>query len=144
MPTTPTGWHGNLIDLKRDATAQVTSISSTLPSSSPPRGHHVALHNGVPKVMTPKEMLRHYIDFQCEVSRRTIRAALAKERAHIWKVWHCSDNIDEVIDIFRTPPSSRQGALGGAVWPSDEQATAIQMTIGRLTGLRAKSWKMNY
>ncbi|MGI6403510.1 MAG: DNA gyrase subunit A [Oscillospiraceae bacterium] len=132
-----------LIDLKRDANAQVTlnQLYSFTQLQSTEGVIMLALHNGVPKVMTLKEMLRHYIDFQCEVIRRRTQYELrrAKERAHILEgLVIAQDNIDEVIDIFRTSktiPHAKE-RLVERFGLSDEQATAIaQMTIGRLTGL---------
>ncbi len=132
-----------LIDLKRDANAQVTlnQLYSFTQLQSSEGVIMLALHEGVPKVMTLKEMLRHYIDFQCEVIRRRTEYDLrrAKERAHILEgLVIAQDNIDEVIDIFRTSktiPHAKERLIE-RFGLSDEQATAIaQMTMGRLTGL---------
>ena len=48
---------------------------------------NLALVNGEPKVMSLKEMLQHYIDFQAEVIRRRTEFDLrkAKERGMCWK-----------------------------------------------------------
>lgn len=101
----------------------------------------LALDKGQPKVMTLKEMLQHYIDFQGEVIVRRTKYDLRKanERAHILDgLIIAQDNIDEVINIFRTSktiPEARQ-RLTERFGLSDEQTAAIAaMTMGRLTGL---------
>ena len=61
--------------------------------------------NGEPKVLNLKEMLQHYIDYQCEVVVRRTRYELrkAQERAHIVEALKVAiDFIDEVIAIIRS------------------------------------------
>lgn len=76
-----------VVDLKRDANPQVvlnqlysyTQLQVTFGAIL------LALDKGRPRIMTLKEMLQCYIDFQCEVvTRRTIYdLKKAKDRAHI-------------------------------------------------------------
>ncbi|MBQ6818680.1 MAG: DNA gyrase subunit A [Clostridia bacterium] len=101
----------------------------------------LALVNGAPKVLTLKEMLQHYIDYQCEIVERRTRYDLkkAKERAHILEALKTAlDFIDEVIRLIRssrTVADSKQ-ALADRFGFDDEQTTAIvQMPLGRLSGL---------
>ena len=64
----------------------------------------LALVNGEPKVLTLKQMLTHYLDFQVEVIRRRTRFELNKalEKAHILQgLILAADYIDEVIAIIR-------------------------------------------
>ena len=136
-----------VVDLKRDANPQVvlnklfsyTELQTTFGVIN------LALVNGKPKILTLKEMLQHYIDFQCEVIERRTRFDLkkAKERAHILEgLMIALDFIDEVIAILRKSKSIADGkeALIARFNLSDAQATAIvQMRLGQLTGLeRAK------
>ncbi len=131
------------IDLRRDANPQVTlnQLYSFTQLQTTEGVIMLALHDGVPKIMTLREMLSHYIDYQCRVIER--RAAFdlrkAKERAHILEgLIIAQDNIDEVINIFRTSKTIpiAKGRLTERFGLSDEQTTAIaQMTMGRLTGL---------
>ncbi len=136
-----------VVDLKRDANPQVvlnklfsyTELQTTFGVIN------LALVNGKPKILTLKEMLQHYIDFQCEVIERRTRFDLkkAKERAHILEgLIIALDFIDEVIAILRKSKSIAEGkeALIARFNLSDAQATAIvQMRLGQLTGLeRAK------
>ncbi len=101
----------------------------------------LALVNGAPKILTLKEMLQHYIDYQCEIVERRTRFDLkkAKERAHILEALKTAlDFIDEVIRLIRasrTVADSKQ-ALADRFGFDDEQTTAIvQMPLGRLSGL---------
>ncbi|MCL2068535.1 MAG: DNA gyrase subunit A [Oscillospiraceae bacterium] len=132
-----------VVDLRRDANAQV--VLNQLYSYSQLQSSEgvilLALHNGVPKVMNLKQMLQHYIDFQCEIIERRTRFDLrkAKEREHILGgLLIAQDNIDEVISIFRTSkttPIARE-RLSERFGLTDEQTAAIAaMTLARLTGL---------
>lgn len=131
------------IDLKRDASPQVvlnqlysfTQLQTTFGVIM------LAIVNGVPKVLTLKEMLTNYIDFQIEVLTRRTQFELnkAKERAHILEGLKIAlDNIDEVIAILRGSKSVAEGKekLMQRFGLDDVQAQAIvQMRLGQLTGL---------
>lgn len=101
----------------------------------------LALVNGVPKVLTLKEMLTHYLDFQVEVIENRTRFDLRKamERAHILEGLAIAlDFIDEVIAIMRSSKTIPEGKerLMERFNITEIQAEAIvQMTIGKLTGL---------
>ncbi len=101
----------------------------------------LALVNGVPKVLTLKEMLNQYIDFQAEIIENRTRFELkkAQEREHILEGLAIAlDFIDEVIEIMKASASIPEGKskLMERFGIDDVQAEAIvQMTIGRLTGL---------
>ncbi len=136
-----------VVDLKRDANPQVvlnklfsyTELQTTFGVIN------LALVNGKPKILTLKEMLTYYIDFQCEVIERRTRFDLkkAQERAHILEgLMIALDFIDEVIAILRASKSIAEGkefliSLSNYI---EGQATAIvQMRLCQLTGLeRAK------
>lgn len=132
-----------VIDLKRDANAQVvlnqlfsyTQLQETVGVIM------LALVDGQPKVMTLKEILEHYIDFQAEVIRRRTEFDLrkAKEREHILEGLKTAlDFIDEVIKILRASKTVQEGKtqLMERFGLDDIQATAIvQMRLAQLTGL---------
>jgi len=132
-----------VIDLKRDANAQVTlnQLYSYTQLQTTEGVIMIALHDGQPKQMTLKEVLGHYIDFQSQVVRRRTDYDLrkAQERAHILDgLVIAQDNLDEVIDIFRSSSTTAiaKERIIERFGFSDEQATAIaQMTLSRLTGL---------
>ncbi|MCL2033653.1 MAG: DNA gyrase subunit A [Oscillospiraceae bacterium] len=132
-----------VIDLKRDANAQVTlnQLYSFSQLQSTEGVILLALDKGVPKIMTLKQMLQSYIDFQGQVIIRRAQYELrkAKERAHILEgLLIAQDNIDEVVNIFRTSKSTAEAKerLIARFELSPEQAQAIaEMTLSRLTGL---------
>lgn len=131
------------IDVKRDASPQI--VLNKLYTYSQMQitfgAIMLAIVNGEPKVLTLKQMLQHYIDFQAEViTRRTIfDLKKAKERAHILEGLKIAiDNIDEVIAIIRSSkdPSTARQRLSERFGLDDIQTQAIvQMRLGQLTGL---------
>ena len=104
----------------------------------------LALVNGVPKILTLKECLEQYIDFQVEVIERRTRYDLrkAKERDHILRGLKIAlDNIDEVIEIMKTSKNIPEGKerLIARFDLSEIQADHIaNMILGRLTGLETQ------
>ncbi|HCC35184.1 MAG TPA: DNA gyrase subunit A, partial [Ruminococcaceae bacterium] len=132
-----------VIELKRDANPQVvqsqlfafTQLQTTFGVIM------LALVDGEPKILTLKQMLRHYIDYQCELITRRTRYDLkkAKERAHILEGLKIAlDFIDEVIATLRASKSIPEGKqkLIERFGLDDIQATAIvQMRFGQLTGM---------
>lgn len=132
-----------VIDLKRDANPQVvlnqlytyTQMQTTFGVIM------LALVNGEPRILTLKEVLQNYIDFQCEVITRRTRYDLrkAQERAHILEgLLIALDFIDEVIAILRSSKDQPEGRerLMERFGLDELQAQAIvQMRLGQLTGL---------
>ena len=132
-----------IVDIKRDANPQVvlnklfayTQLQTTFGVNM------LALVNGEPKILTLKDMLQDYIDFQCEIVENRTRFDMrkAQERAHILEGLKVAlDFIDEVIKIIRaskTIPESKS-ALSERFGLDDIQTTAIvQMQLGKLSGL---------
>ena len=131
------------IDLKRDANPQVvlnqlysfTQLQTTFGVIQ------LALVDGVPKVLTLKEMLQHYIEHQVSVVTRRTEFDLkkAKERQHILEALLTAlDFIDEVINILRSSKSIAEGKerLMARFGFDEIQANHIvQMRLGQLTGL---------
>ena len=132
-----------VIELKKDANAQVVlNKLFTLTQLQDSVGVILlALVKGVPKVLTLKQILQEYIDFQVDVIRRRTEFDLkkAKEREHILQgLVIALDNIDEVIEIMKTSKNIPEGKqrLMTRFGLSDIQAEHIaQMTLGRLTGM---------
>ena len=135
------------IDVKRDASAQIvlnqlfsyTQLQVTFGAIL------LAIVDGQPKILTLKDMLRCYIDFQEEVIHRRTQFNLKKamDRAHILEGLKIAiDFIDEVIAIIRRSkdlPTAR-AALMERFGLDEVQANAIvQMRLGQLTNMeRAK------
>ena len=101
----------------------------------------LALENGVPKVMTLKEMLEQYLKFQFEVVTRRTAYDLkkAKEREHILEgLKVVVDRTDEVINIIRHSEDQNDSKVNliERFGITDLQAAAIvAMRLGQLSGM---------
>ena len=132
-----------VIELKRDANPQIVlnQLYSFTQMQETVGVIMLALQDGQPKIMTLKEILEHYIEFQADIIRRRTEYDLrkAKEREHILEGLKIAlDFIDEVIKILRNSKSIPEGKaeLIERFGLDDIQATAIvQMRLGQLTGL---------
>ena len=93
-------------------------------------------------MLTLREMLDEYIQFQYQVVERRTRYDLrkAQERAHILEGLKIAcENIDEVIHIIRTSYDNAKERLMERFQLSDVQAQAIlDMRLGRLQGLEVE------
>jgi DNA gyrase subunit A len=104
----------------------------------------VALVDGVPKTLSYKEVLRHYIAHQFEVVTRRTRYELekAKARAHILEgLLIALSNLDEVVAIIRKSRSveSARTNLMKRFKLSERQAQAIlDLRLQRLTALERR------
>lgn len=102
---------------------------------------NLALVDGVPKILTLKEMLCHYINHQKDIIVRRTKYFLKKcrEREHILKGLKIAiDFIDEVISIIRNSKNVQvaKESLMGRFNLDDIQADAIvKMRLGQLSGL---------
>jgi DNA gyrase subunit A len=103
----------------------------------------VALVDGVPKTLTLRELIKHYVDHQREVVTRRTQYELrrAEARAHILEgLLVALDNLDAVIKLIRssTDPDAARTGLMDQFELSREQAQAIlDMRLQRLTALEA-------
>ncbi|MBT3937639.1 MAG: DNA gyrase subunit A [Candidatus Marinimicrobia bacterium] len=101
----------------------------------------LALYNDVPKIMSLKEILQHFIDFRHSIIVRRTEFDLkeAEARAHILEGLKIAlDNIDEVISIIRgsKDPTQAKEGLMNAFNLSEKQCQAIlDMRLQKLTGL---------
>ena len=132
-----------VIELKKGVIPQVvlnnlykyTSLQNTFGVNN------LALVNGVPKCLSLREILSHYIDHQVDVVTRRTRFDLkkARARAHILEGYLMAlDHIDEVISIIRSSQTDAEASsrLIERFGFSPEQTTAIlEMKLRRLTGL---------
>jgi DNA gyrase subunit A len=132
-----------VVDLKRDAIPHIvlnllfkhTQMQSTFGVIM------LSLVGGVPKILTLREMLYHYVEHRHEVLLRRTRFELAKalEREHILEGLKIAvDNIDEVIRIIRGSDTTAEAgeALRERFGLSERQTDAIlNMRLARLTGL---------
>jgi DNA gyrase subunit A len=132
-----------VVELKRDAVPHIvlnqlykhTQMQSTFGTIM------LALVDGVPQVMSLREMLRHFIEHRLVVIVRRSQFDLNKalEREHILEGLKIAvDNIDEVIEIIRGAKDTEtaSAALQERFELSERQARAIlDMRLARLTGL---------
>jgi DNA gyrase subunit A len=132
-----------VIELKRDANPRIvlnqlykgTQMQSTFGVIM------LALVGGVPRVLSLKDVLRHFIDHRHEVvvRRSTYELRVAQEREHILQGLKIAvDNIDEVVEIIRQSKDTAEAGdkLRNRFELSERQSDAIlNMRLARLTGL---------
>jgi DNA gyrase subunit A len=137
------------IELKRDAIPMVvlnklykhTALQSTFGVNM------VALVDGVPRVLTLREMIFHYLDHQKEVVTRRTKYQLdrAERQAHVLEGYLIAlDNLDEVIELIRgaADVEAARNGLMSRFGLSEIQAQAIlEMRLRALTGLERKKVK---
>src|SRR5690554_2622239 len=110
----------------------------------------LALVNGVPKVLTLKEVMQHFIDHRMDVLIRRTKFELdaAERRAHILEGYIIAlDNIDAVIDTIKKSRDTEtaKNNLMRKFKLSEIQAKAIlEMRLQRLTGLERKKIEDEY
>ncbi len=135
-----------VIELKRDAVPQIvlnqlykhTQMQSTFGVIM------LALVDGVPRIMTLTEVLRHFIDHrhQVVVRRSEFDLKQALDREHILQGLKIAlDAIDEVVELIRRSPDTEtaNGRLQERFGLSERQAKAIlDMRLGRLTSLEVE------
>ncbi len=132
-----------VVKLRRDANAEVilnqlytyTQLQDTVGVIM------LALCDGQPKVLTLKEMLSEYIDFQKKVILRRTEYDLgkARERAHLLEGYvKALDYIDEVIKILRASknvPEGKEKLIERFGFSEMQAAAIVAMPLGRLTGM---------
>ena len=133
-----------VVDVRKDANAQVilnqlyqyTQLQDTVGVIM------LAIDHKVPKVLTLKQMLQKYVEFQDEVVRRRTQFDLkkAKERAHILEgLKKATDIVDELIATIRACKGGMAEAKAAIMEQfgfDDPQADAIvKLQLGRLAGL---------
>jgi len=110
----------------------------------------LALVNNEPQVLSLKQVLVHYLDFQKEVIRRRTKFDLDKAlaRAHILEGLKVAlDHIDEVINLIRSSKNAEEARNGlmNKFNLSEKQAQAIlDMRLQRLTGLEREKIEDEY
>ncbi len=141
-----------VIELKRDAQPEVvlnqlykhTNMQVTFGVIM------LALVNGVPAVLTLKQMMQHFIDHRHEVLVRRTKFDLdaAERRAHILEGYKIAlDNIDEIVQLIKKSKDveTAKNGLMKRFKLSEIQAKAIlDMRLQRLTGLERKKIEDEY
>ena len=132
-----------VLDLKRDAVPQV--VLNNLYKKTQLQSNFgiidLALVDGVPRTLSLREILRHYIDHQIDVVRRRTEFDLdkAQKRVHILEgLLTAVDNIDEIVHIIRSSQDDAEAKkrMNERFGLDEIQGEAIlQMRLRRLTGL---------
>ena len=110
----------------------------------------VAIAGGKPVLLTLKQLISGYIDYQKKVVTRRTEYELrqAKARAHILEgLMIALDNLDEVIALIRASksPKEARSALMERFALSEVQAQAIlDMRLQKLTNLEVESLRKEY
>ena len=132
-----------VIELKRDANPQVVlnQLYNYTQMQTSFGVIMLALVDGVPRILSLKEMLEQYIAFQCEVITRRTQYNLrkAQERAHILEGYILAlDFIDEVINILRASPdqaTGKQRLMERFGFDEIQAQKIVEMRLGQLTGM---------
>jgi DNA gyrase subunit A len=103
----------------------------------------VALVDGVPKTLSLKEVIHHYVDHQREVVTRRTQFQLrrAEARAHILEgLLIALDNLDAVIALIRSskdPDAAREGLIAEFELSTEQAQAILEMRLQRLTALES-------
>ncbi len=141
-----------VIELKRDAIPKVvlnklhkhTSMQTTFGVNM------VALVDNVPRTLSLREVIGHYVDHQREVIVRRTKYELrrAEERAHVLEgLLIALANLDEVIALIRgsrDPETARTGLIERYELTLVQAQAILQLTLSRLTALEADKIKQEH
>ncbi len=141
-----------VIELKRDAIEDVvlsqlfkhTEMQTTFGINN------LAIVDGAPKILTLKEIIRHYIEYRVVVitRRTTYDLNKAKEKMHILEGFMIAlKNIDEIIKIIRASKTAEEAKnkLMERFEFSEKQVKAIlEMRLQKLTGMEIEKVEIDY
>ncbi|VQI52477.1 DNA gyrase subunit A [Streptococcus pneumoniae] len=141
-----------VIEVKRDASANVilNNLFKMTQMQTNFGFNMLAIQNGIPKILSLRQILDAYIEHQKEVVVRRIRfdKEKAEARAHILEgLLIALDHIDEVIRIIRASETDAeaQAELMSKFKLSERQSQAIlDMRLRRLTGLERDKIQSEY
>ncbi len=110
----------------------------------------LALVNGIPKVLTLKETMQHFIAHRMDVLIKRTKYELdaAERRAHILEGYIIAlDNIDEVIDTIkksRDTETAKNNLMRKFKLSEIQSKAILDMRLQRLTGLERKKIEDEY
>ncbi|HGQ0956984.1 TPA: DNA gyrase subunit A [Streptococcus pneumoniae] len=141
-----------VIEVKRDASANVilNNLFKMTQMQTNFGFNMLAIQNGIPKILSLRQILDAYIEHQKEVIVRRTRfdKEKAEARAHILEgLLIALDHIDEVIRIIRASETDAeaQAELMSKFKLSERQSQAIlDMRLRRLTGLERDKIQSEY
>ena len=141
-----------VIELKRDAIPKVVlnKLFKHTPMQQTFGVNMVALVDNVPRTLSLREVIGHYVDHQREVIVRRTKYELrrAEERAHVLEgLLIALANLDEVIALIRasqTPEVARTGLVERFELTVVQAQAILQLTLSRLTALEADKIKQEH
>jgi DNA gyrase subunit A len=134
-----------VIELKRDAIPKVVlnKLHKHTPMQTTFGVNMVALVDNVPRTLSLREVIGHYVDHQREVIVRRTKYELrrAEERAHVLEgLLIALAHLDEVIALIRgsrDPEAARNGLVERYELTVIQAQAILQLTLSRLTALEA-------
>jgi DNA gyrase subunit A len=141
-----------VIELKRDAIPKVVlnKLYKHTPMQATFGVNMVALVDNVPRTLSLRELIGHYVDHQREVVVRRTKYELrrAEERAHVLEgLLVALGNLDEVIALIRgsrDPETARAGLVKKFDLTVIQAQAILQLTLSRLTALEADKIKQEH
>jgi DNA gyrase subunit A len=141
-----------VIELKRDAIPKVVlnKLHKHTPMQTTFGVNMVALVDNVPRTLSLREVIGHYVDHQREVVVRRTKYELrrSEERAHVLEGQLIAlANLDEVIALIRASRDSeaaRQGLVEQFELTVIQAQAILQLTLSRLTALEADKIKQEH
>ncbi|MGI9184565.1 MAG: DNA gyrase subunit A [Solirubrobacteraceae bacterium] len=141
-----------VIELKRDAIPKVVlnKLYKHTPMQTTFGVNMVALVDNVPRTLSLREVIGHYVDHQREVIIRRTQYELrrAEERAHVLEgLLIALENLDEVIALIRgsrDPSAARTGLVDRFELTVVQAQAILQLTLSRLTALEADKIKLEH
>src|SRR5436309_5522476 len=141
-----------VIELKRGSIPKVVlnKLYKHTPMQTTFGVNMVALVDNVPKTLSLREAIGHYVSHQREVITRRTKYELrrAEERAHVLEgLLIALANLDEVIALIRAsrdPEAARHGLVERFELTVVQAQAILQLTLSRLTALEAGKIKQEH
>ena len=141
-----------VVELKRDAIPKVVlnKLYKHTPLQTTFGVNMVALVDNVPRTLSLREVIGHYVDHQREVIVRRTQYELrrSEERAHVLEGQLIAlENLDAVIALIRRsrdPEAARTGLVEQFELTIVQAQAILQLTLSRLTALEADKIKQEH
>src|SRR5437868_109740 len=141
-----------VIELKRDAIPKVVlnKLYKHTPLQTTFGVNMVALVDNVPRTLSLREVIGHYVDHQREVIVRRTKYELRRreERLHVLEGYLIAlGDLDEVIALIRgsrDPETARTGLVERFELTVIQAQAILQLTLSRLTALEADKIKQEH
>jgi DNA gyrase subunit A len=141
-----------VIELKRDAIPKVVlnKLYKHTPMQTTFGVNMVALVNNVPRTLSLREVIGHYVEHQRDVVVRRTKYELRRkeERVHVLEgLLVALLNLDDVIALIRgsrDPEHARAGLIERFALTVIQAQAILQMTLGRLTAMETDKVKQEH